>query len=69
MRPELVWDMGCNTGEFSKLALEAGARAVIGYDSDQGALENAYTRARVEGLNLLPLYLDVTNPPTRSGLG
>ena len=67
MRPELVWDMGCNTGEFSKLALEAGARAVIGYDSDQGALENAYTRARVEGLNLLPLYLDVTNPPPDQG--
>lgn len=66
-RPDLVWDLGCNTGRFSRIALEAGARGVVAYDSDQGALERAYARAREKGLNLLPLYMDLTNPSPDQG--
>jgi len=62
VKPSSLWDLGCNTGNYSKVALEAGAEFVIGFDFDEGALENAYLRARTEGLNLLTLHLDATNP-------
>lgn len=66
-RPALLWDLGCNTGEYSKAALQAGARLSIGFDFDGGALERAYLRAKAEGLNLLPLHLDATNPSPSQG--
>jgi ribosomal protein L11 methylase PrmA len=48
--------------------LQAGARAVIGFDFDQGALDLAFDRARSENLAFTPLFLDVTNPaPDRAG--
>ena len=67
VRPGLLVDLGCNTGEYSAAALEAGAGSVVGLDSDHGALRRAYARARTEGLNFLPLYQDLANPS--SGLG
>src|SRR5262249_19792675 len=30
--PRLVWDLGCNTGDYSAAALTAGAHSVIGFD-------------------------------------
>jgi len=44
-RPETVWDIGCNTGDYAALALASGARRVIGFDADHDALEKAYRRA------------------------
>ena len=35
----MVWDIGCNTGDYSVAALQAGARSAIGFDFDQGALD------------------------------
>ncbi|MBL8707578.1 MAG: hypothetical protein JNL25_00170, partial [Rhodospirillaceae bacterium] len=32
VRPEKLIDLGCNTGDYSKLALQAGAASVIGFD-------------------------------------
>jgi ribosomal protein L11 methylase PrmA len=69
VRPALLWDLGCNTGEYSKAALEAGARLSIGFDFDAGALDRAYLRAKAEGLNLLPLHLDAANPSPSQGWG
>ena len=66
-RPAVLWDLGCNTGEYSKAALESGARLAIGFDFDAGALERAYLRAKAEGLHLLPLHLDATNPSPSQG--
>lgn len=66
-RPAVLWDLGCNSGEYSKAALEAGARLSIGFDFDLGALERAYLRAKAEALNLLPLHLDATNPSPNQG--
>lgn len=62
-----VWDLGCNTGEFSAVALAAGANSVIGFDADPGALEQAVERARKQGLRLLPLYQDLANPSPEQG--
>jgi ribosomal protein L11 methylase PrmA len=67
--PGLLYDIGCNSGDYSKSALEAGADKVIGFDFDHGALEIAYRRAREENLDLLPLWLDAANPSPAQGWG
>ncbi len=38
VKPETLWDIGCNTGEYSKVALETGAKMAIGFEYDTGAL-------------------------------
>jgi ribosomal protein L11 methylase PrmA len=65
--PSIVWDIGCNTGEYSALALQSGARKVIGFDYDHGALDLAFARAKDQNLDLLPIYLDGANPSPRQG--
>lgn len=66
-KPTTVWDMGCNTGEFSETALAAGAMRVIGFDFDQTALEGAYRRAKEKRLAFLPLFQDAANPSPDQG--
>lgn len=66
-RPNLLWDLGCNTGDYSAVALKAGARAVIGFDYDQHAVEIAYARAVSEKLNFFPLWFDAANPSPDQG--
>jgi ribosomal protein L11 methylase PrmA len=62
-----VWDVGCNTGDYSVAALEGGAARVTGFDFDQGALDLAFARATEDELPFLPLYLDATNPSPSQG--
>ncbi len=67
VRPATVWDLGANTGRFSRLAARAGAR-VIAMDSDPGAVELHYRRLRTEGgLTVDPLLVDLLNPTPDSG--
>ena len=66
-RAAMVWDLGCNSGEYSEIALRNGARSVIGFEPDAGALNAAYQRAKEKSLALLPLKIDVTNPSPASG--
>lgn len=67
VRPAQLWDVGCNTGDYSAVALEAGARSVIGFEFDHGALDLAYLRAGEQGLAFLPLHLDAANPSPDQG--
>ena len=69
VEPGLLYDLGCNSGDYSKAALNAGAKKVIGLDFDHGALEVAYRRAQSEGLDLLPVWLDAANPSPNQGWG
>lgn len=66
-QPSTVIDIGCNTGDFSVVALDNGAERCIGFDFDQGALEYAYRRARDSALNFTPLLLDAANPSPDQG--
>jgi ribosomal protein L11 methylase PrmA len=68
-KARVVWDIGCNTGDYSVAALQAGARSVIGFDFDQGALDLAFDRAQSEKLAFTPLFLDATNPAPDQGWG
>lgn len=65
--PQCLLDLGCNTGEYSEIALAAGARHVIAADSDPGTLEAAVSRAREKRLNITPVYLDLGNPSPSQG--
>ncbi len=67
VKPRMLWDFGCNTGDYSKVALEAGAGTVIGFDFDQDALDLAFARAESEKLMFLPLFLDAANPSPDQG--
>ena len=66
-KPHLLFDVGCNSGDFSQAALDAGARSVIGFDFDFGALERAFTRFDRSGGRVQPLWLDATNPSPSQG--
>jgi hypothetical protein len=67
VRPATVWDLGANTGAFSRIASAAGAYTVA-CDGDQAAVERHYLtcRDREEAL-VLPLVVDLTNPSGRIG--
>jgi ribosomal protein L11 methylase PrmA len=66
-KPPLLFDLGCNTGDYSAVALWHGAERAIGFDFDHGALDVAFERARRELLNFLPLHLDAVNPSPEQG--
>jgi len=69
VKPKTLWDLGCNTGEYAEVALDAGVKYVVGFDSDQGVLGAAFARARAKSLNFLPLYMDAANPSPDQGWG
>ena len=67
LKPGLLFDLGCNSGDFSRTALDNGARSVVGFDFDFGALEQAFARFDADGGRMLPLWLDATNPSPSQG--
>lgn len=62
----MIWDIGGNTGDFSKAALEGGAALSIIFDSDIDSLEKAYGEAK-RGVPILPLLVDIANPSPQQG--
>lgn len=66
-RPASLWDVGCNDGEFTEVALSNGAGFAVGLDADPGALELACARAERARLAFLPLYQDAGNPSPAQG--
>jgi ribosomal protein L11 methylase PrmA len=69
-KPKVLWDVGCNTGVYAEIALEAGARSVIGFDTDVGAVNKAFDYAQRKKLNFTPLVIDAANPsPSQGWLG
>ncbi|HLB41661.1 MAG TPA: class I SAM-dependent methyltransferase [Gammaproteobacteria bacterium] len=67
VKPKILLDLGCNTGDYSLLSLEHGTEYVIGFDFDQTALDLAYHRAKQSSKPFLPLYLDASNPSPDQG--
>jgi len=67
VQPQTVWDLGANTGVFSRLASERGADT-IAFDIDPACVEQSYRAAKAAGdQRLQSLRLDLTNPSP--GLG
>jgi ribosomal protein L11 methylase PrmA len=62
-----AWDLGANTGEYSRAAREV-VPSVLAFDLDPAAVERNYRRVRAEGeTGVLPLLLDLTNPSPALG--
>ncbi len=62
IQPKIVWDLGANTGFFSRVASDQGI-LTIAFDIDPAAVEKNYLECVERGeKNLLPLVLDLTNP-------
>jgi hypothetical protein len=62
-----VWDLGANTGEYSRAAREV-VPSVIAFDLDPAAVERNYRGVKAENeTGILPLLLDLTNPSPALG--
>lgn len=62
VNPESVWDLGANTGVFSRIAGQGGA-GVVSFDIDPVAVEANYRQVKAAGeANILPLVQDLVNP-------
>ncbi|HJR42510.1 MAG TPA: hypothetical protein VJ812_10455 [Gemmatimonadaceae bacterium] len=67
LEAEVVWDLGANTGTYSRVAAERGAY-VVSADIDPAAVERNYRRARdAHDRRIHPLLLDLTNPTPAQG--
>lgn len=67
IKPKMVWDMGANTGYFSRIAGSSGAQ-VVAFDIDYGAVEKNYQQIKTKKeTNILPLFSDLTNPTPSLG--
>jgi hypothetical protein len=64
--PRMVWDCGCNTGEYSFLAAHH-AELVVALDADPVVINRLYVRARAVRANVLPLVVEITNPSPDQG--
>ena len=67
LRPNIVLDIGCNTGEFSLLATRKGSK-VVSLELDIPSLESLYTKIKERKISrILPLRIDITNPSPAIG--
>ena len=63
----MIWDIGCNTGTFSRLA-EAHCEHVISIDGDPVAIERLFqAEKRREGSKILPLLVNLSNVSPAQG--
>lgn len=67
LKPATLWDLGANSGAFSRIASSLGIETVA-FDLDHGAVEANYRECRRDRTaNLLPLIMDLTNPSPAIG--
>jgi SAM-dependent methyltransferase len=64
--PHRVLDLGANTGNYSRIAAEAGAQ-VVAWDTDLEAAEKNWRQACEEGLSIQVLVADVARPTPAAG--
>ena len=65
--PEKVLDIGGNTGDFSRAAIEGGASQSVILDSDLDSVERAFAHARSEKSGILPLVVNLLDPTPDMG--
>lgn len=67
VRPASVWDMGANTGVFTRIAADKGIPS-ISFDIDPAAVEKNYRQVKTaRERHILPLVMDLTNPSPSLG--
>jgi ribosomal protein L11 methylase PrmA len=67
LKPQTVWDLGANTGRFSRVASSQQV-STVAFDLDPAAVEKNYqTCSASADKHLLPLVLDLSNPSPAIG--
>lgn len=67
IEPRSVWDLGANTGVYSRLASSRGIDT-LAFDVDPAAVEKNYREQRDRHeRHILPLVMDLTNPSPNLG--
>ena len=67
IHPSTLWDLGANTGEFTRIASQHGVNC-IAFDIDPLAVESNYIFVKQQDItNILPLVMDLTNPSPSIG--
>ena len=68
-QPNLVFDLGGNIGNYSRVVTAAGVDCVC-YDQDPLSVNDNYVRSRESGdVHMLPLVMDLSNPTPSLGFG
>lgn len=65
--PGTILDIGGNTGDFSRAAIQGGASRSVILDSDLDSVERAFSAARSEGSAILPLVVNLLDPTPNMG--
>ncbi|MBI4929238.1 MAG: SAM-dependent methyltransferase [Bacteroidetes bacterium] len=67
LKPETLWDLGCNIGKFSLIASKH-CNYILSMDADHYCIENFYTALKNSATNnILPLVIDLSNPSPSIG--
>jgi SAM-dependent methyltransferase len=66
LRPGSVLDIGANTGQYSRIAANAGAQ-VVAWDTDVAACERNWSEAMQMGLAIQPMVVDAARPTPAAG--
>jgi len=67
IKPKVVWDLGANTGIFSRLSSSKDI-LTISFDIDPAAVEKNFLECKKNNeKNILPLVIDLTNPSSSIG--
>jgi ribosomal protein L11 methylase PrmA len=64
-RPAIAWDLGCNTGRFTRLAARH-SQTVVAMDIEEAAVGALWSRSDLPD-NVLPLVIDLMNPSPNLG--
>ncbi len=66
--PHTVWDLGGNTGNFSRIAAKAASASVVTFDVDPACVEKNYLKTKTDKEeDIFPLFLDLANPAPAIG--
>lgn len=67
-RWRLAWDLGCNTGVFSRILAE-NADTVVAMDGDRAAVDSLYAaqKGRPDSRHILPLVVNLADPSPSQG--
>ncbi|MCB1307868.1 MAG: class I SAM-dependent methyltransferase [Leptospiraceae bacterium] len=67
IRPQLVWDLGCNAGHFARIAAKHSGY-VVACDADHLVIERLFESLCANGPdNILPLAVNLTDPSPALG--
>ncbi len=66
LKTKRVLEIGCNTGYFTSASVKAGA-SVVAIDNDEAVVGAVWRKASREGLDVLPLVVDIARPTPAAG--